>query len=434
MRNFIKILIISCFLIGLFVFFKSHYSEHSVAIKDEKLTWNLKYKGIEDAKDIAVDDKGNLYIAYTDRIQFVDGNGKSFDIIKDKELNIYSLEYKNEKLYYSSGSKILCYDLDKKQQIQLIGDLPNYGDYNKSLIKIRNDELYISIGAATNSGVVGNDNFWINNSPFNYDITPKDITVRGKSFGSEKTGAFVPYKTKNATGQLMPGHFPGNASIIYYNLIYNSADTFSWGIRNVKGMSFNSEGKLIAAVGGIEDRGLRPVKGDVDYIYEIKKGLWYGWPDYSGGDPLTSPRFKGVNNSKVNFILDNHPSTNPPAPIYQHKSLSTLGSLDVDLKGRLGEKDCIYFYDNRDNILYGLTKSGILKEKVVFKKDTNIASIKISDGGLLALDSSNGTLYNIKPAVSSEHIKLNKTTIYYLIIFIVSSIIIVVWKSNAGNK
>lgn len=434
MRNFIKIIIIFGFLIVVFVLFKSLYSEHSVVIKDEKLTWNLKYKGIEGAKEIASDEKGNFYIAYTDRIQLVDGNGKSFDIIKDKDLNIYSLEYKSRKLYYSSGSKILCYDLDKKQQTQLIGDLPNYGDYCNSLIKIRNDELYISIGSATNSGVVGSDNFWINNSPFNYDISPRDITIRGKSFGNEKTGAFVPYKTKNVTGQLVPGHFPGNASIIYYNLTYNSADTFSWGIRNVKGMAFNSEGKLIAAVGGIEDRGLRPVKGDVDYIYEIKKELWYGWPDYSGGDPLTSPRFKGENNSKLSFILDNHPSTNPPAPIYQHKSLSTLGSLDVDVKARLGEKDCIYFYDNRDNILYGLTKSGILKEKAAFKKGTAIASIKISDNGLLVLDSSNGTLYDIQQASSSENVKLNKSTIYYLIIFIVASIIIAVWKTNAGNK
>jgi hypothetical protein len=168
--------------------------------------------------------------------------------------------------------------------------------------------------------------------------------------------------------------------------------------------------------------------------YTLKKGLWYGWPDYSGGDPLTSPRFKGENNTKISFILDNHPSTNPPAPIYQHKYLSTLGSLDIDTKGRLGEKDCIYFYDNRDNIIYGLTKSGILKEKALFKNGTNITSIKVSDSGLLALDSANGILYSVQKAASENLIRLSKTTIYYLIIFIVGSIVIAVWKFNVGNK
>lgn len=77
--------------------------------------------------------------------------------------------------------------------------------------------------------------------------------------------------------------FPGNASLIKLTLSNNNIETFAWGLRNINGMNVNSEGKIFAVVGGMEDRGLRPVKGDYDYIYEIQEGKWYGWPDYSGG-------------------------------------------------------------------------------------------------------------------------------------------------------
>ena len=39
------------------------------------------------------------------------------------------------------------------------------------------------------------------------------------------------------------------------------------------------------------DTTVRGIKNDRDYIYEINGDRWYGWPDYSGGDPITSPRF-----------------------------------------------------------------------------------------------------------------------------------------------
>lgn len=434
MKRIFKIVLAICFAVAIIVLLKSYYKVYKIEVKDDTKSGRVVQKGIKGARDFVFDTNGNLFIAYKDKIQFIGLDGKSYDIYKDSSMNIFSLDYKENVLYFSSNTKVFSYDLNNKTIKELVKDLPNLGDYKQSIIKIKGNELYISIGVSTNSGVVGKDNVWLTDSPFTYDISPKDITVKGKVFGTEKTGAFVPYRTKNTNGQVIPGHFPGNGSIIAYNLSSGNLENFAWGIRNVKGMDFNSEGKLLASVGGMEDRGYRPVKGDLDYIFEIKKGGWYGWPDYSGGDPITSPRFKGENNSKITFILDNHPTTNPPAPLYQHKQLSTLGCLAVDGKGIIGEKDCIYFYESKDNKVYGLDKSGILKEKVKLNTDSKVSSLKIDNNGLNILDGSGGFLYNINKNNGSGSHNFEKATIYYLIILSLLGIIIALWKFGANNK
>lgn len=433
MKKFVIFTAAACSLIILFIFLKGFYKNQYIDLKDSKLDYEIKYKGLFNAKDFTEDAVGNYYIAYKDKIQFIDVNGKSYDVLVDKNLNINSLEFYKDKLYFASNNKIISFDLKKKEQKVIINDLPNYGDYNESLIKIVGDDLYITIGAATNSGVVGPDNMWTTVYPFFFDLSPRNISLKGTTFGTEKTGAFVPYKTKNLKGQLIPAHFPGNGTIITYSLKSSTTENFAWGIRNIKGMDFNSEGKLIASVGGIENRGLRPLSGDVDYLYEIKKGIWYGWPDYSGGDPVNSPRFKGENKNKIDFLLDNHPSSNPPAPIYQHKSLSALSILTVDSKAQVGEKDCIYFYDKRDNILYTLTKGNVLKEMAKLNSNTDLSAIRIYDKSILLLDNKEGFLYSLHINANSNIFNLNKNIMYYVLFILLISITIIVWKYNGST-
>ncbi|MFL0247822.1 hypothetical protein [Candidatus Clostridium stratigraminis] len=432
MKKYVILTAAVCSLIIIFIFFKGFYNNQYIDLKDNKLSYEIKYKGLLNAKDFTQDEIGNSYIAYKNKIQFIDVNGKSYDVLVDKNLNINSLEFYKDNLYFASNNKIITFDLKKKEQKVIINDLPNYGDYNESLIRIVGDDLYITIGAATNSGVVGPDNKWTKEYPFFFDLSPRNISLKGTAFGNEKTGAFVPYKTKNLKGQLIPGHFPGNGTIITYSLKSGTTENFAWGIRNIKGIDFNSEGKLIASVGGIENRGLRPLSGDADYIYEIKKGVWYGWPDYSGGDPVTSPRFKSENKNKIEFLLDNHPSSNPPAPIYQHKSLSALSILTIDNKAQVGEKDCMYFYDSKDNILYTLTKGNVLKEIAKLNPSTDLSAIRIYDKSLLLLDNKEGILYSLHINTNSNIFNLNKNIMYYLLFILLFSITIIVWKYNSS--
>lgn len=424
MRKTIKIAIILGIIVILsFVGIKKFNSNLNIKLNDNNLNIKVEFKGFTNARDFSTDEKNNKYIAYKNKIQYISNSGKSYFLLKDNNLDINSLEYFNEKLYYSSGTKVYSYDIKNKKQKELINKLPNFGDYKDSYIKIKDKHLYITVGSATNSGVVGLDNKWIKETPYAYDMTPKSITLKGTNFGEEKTGAFVPYKTKNIKGEIVNEHFPGNGSVLIFNLSSGKYKTFAWGIRNITGLDFNSKGKLIAAVGGMENRGLRPVKGDYDYIYEIDKNKWYGFPDYTGGDPITSFRFKGKNNNKINFILDKHPTINPPAPIYIHDKVSAIDKICVDKNGILGKKNNIYFFDKKDYIIYALSSVGKCKEKVEFKYKPTVKSVKFIQNKLGILDSKNGILYSLQKNVQNNDIS-KKISIYIILSAIVIAILI----------
>lgn len=365
-----------------------------IIFKDDKLKYNIILKGAKNSRDITADDKGNLYIAYKSRIQFTNKNGKSYDVIKNKCYDINSIEYLKNKLYFSSKDKIYCLDIKDKVVRVIVKDLPNLGDYKESKLLIKGEKLYISIGTATNSGIVGYDNTWVKQQPYFCDCTPFDLVLKGKNYEEGKTGAFVPFATQNRKSQIISGHTPGNGSLIVYNLDNGKMETFAWGIRNIKGMDYTSKGKIIASVGGIENRGLRPVNGDVDYIYDIRKGVWYGWPDFSGGDPLTSPRFRR-DKAYTETILESPPNLNPPAPIYQHKNIKAITAVAVDKNAVIGEKDSIYFYDDRDNIIYRLSNSGQQTSYIILDRKSKICQMKFINNKLLILDVGIGYIYEI---------------------------------------
>ncbi|WP_138206085.1 hypothetical protein [Haloimpatiens lingqiaonensis] len=421
MKKFLKWVMVIIILVVFSFNISKYVNNNRIDIKfsDQNLNYSLFFKGLDGARDFCVS-KEEYYIAYKDKIQVIKKNGDSYYLFKNKNLNITSLELYEDKLYYSSGKTVCEYSIKNNISKVLIDNLPNFGDYSNSKIKISGNYLYVSIGSATNSGVVGEDNTWLKEHPYNCDILPKTSIVKGKNFGKEKTGAFVPYGTSNINGQIIPGHFPGNGSMVIYNLKTGNLENFAWGIRNIKGLDFNSENKLIAIIGGMEERGLRPVKGDVDYIYIIKKGMWYGWPDYSGGDPINSPRFKGKNGEKIGFLLDKHPSTNPPAPLYQHETLNTLGDIAVDKKGVLGYKDAIYFYDTKEMKICNLNKNLVLKDMIFINGSEKIA-LKFSEAGLNILDRKRGALWNV--SINLEEPKNNYRFLYFYLIIVSIGII-----------
>lgn len=421
MKKIIKWVVVITVL-AILSFNMNKYSNNKIDIKslEENFNCQLRFKGLRGARDFCVSDKDEYYIAYKDKIQVIKNNGDSYYLFKDRDLNINSIALYKNKLYYSSENTIYEYDINNNNSKILIDKLPNFGDYFNSKIKISGNYLYVSIGTATNSGIVGEDNTWLREYPYNCDISPKTCIVKGKNFGDKKTGAFVPYGTSNVKGQIVPGHFPGNGSVIMYNLSTGAIENFAWGIRNIEGMEFNSEDKLIAIIGGMEDRGLRPIKGDVDYIYQIKKGIWYGWPDYSGGDPINSPRFKGKNGERIGFLLDKHPSTNPPAPLYQHETLNTLCDLTVDKKGLLGYKDAIYFFDSKEMKLYSLNKNLVLRKKALIEGSEKI-SLEFSEAGLNILDRKKGMLWI--GSISSQKVEKNNKFIYFYLVILSLGII-----------
>jgi len=415
------IVILATMAFTLFIF-KNSLKDYMITVKDEAIKSQILFKGLSGAVDFTKDSEGNYYVAFKDRVQYIAKGGKAYNVFTNKKLSITSLDYNNNILYYASGTTIFSYNMISKVNSEIIKDIPNYGDYNKSLIRINGEYLFVTIGSATNSGVVGLDNSWLSNYPQNHDISPNSLTINGTNFGQEKTGAFVSYKTKNIRGQIIAEHKIGNSSIIVYNMKTGAQGTFAWGIRNMNGIDFNSEGKILVTVGGMENRGLRPVIGDSDYIYQIKKNVWYGFPEYTGGDPISSPKFKGINNNSIQFILDQHPTTNPPAPIYQHIAVDSLVGLSVDKKGMIGDKDCIYFYEKNDNSIYSLNKSNTLKERINFGTGTYISSLKFFNN-LILLDSKSGYLISVEKNVNNDMAKGMQRFYCYLLAIVTTLIV-----------
>lgn len=426
MKKLLRILVIILMVFAFSCVIKCYYNKNhaqvNLKIMDNKLAFNLKYKDLKNAVDFTSDGNGDYYIAYKSKIQFIDKNGRSSIIIKNNDFDISSIDYRGKKLYYSSRNKIYCYDLIQNKNSKLFSNIPNYGDYNRSIIRTNGNCLYISVGAVTNSGVVGNDNLWRNEKPYVHDITPKDIILKGINFKDGKTGAFQSYGTRSVKGQIISAHFPGNSSIVVYDIENKKGSTFAWGIRNVTGMDFNDKNELICSVGGMENRGSRAILGDNDYIYKIKKGAWYGWPDYSGGDPIISPKFKG--NGNLSFLIENHPNMNPPSPLYQSSKVSSLGTIGIDTSGDIGEKNCIFFYNKRDNSLYSFKYPQIEKKKIEFYKNSLINSMKIYNGNLLILDSKSGYLYSITK--DNKNIIINSRQYNNIYIYLIISAVVVI--------
>lgn len=408
------------------IYFYKWHPSIGIDLINKDLKISQKYKGLKGAVDFTTDGFGNYYIAYNTGIQFIDSSGKSHNLIENKDFDISSIDYNGGKVYYSSKDSIYCYDMLKNKNEKFFSGIPNYGDYNRSIVRVRGNLIYVSIGAATNSGVIGNDNKWKETEPYFHDMTPYDVTLKGENFGDKNTGVFQSYKTKSISGQIVSSHFPGNASIITINLNNRKANTFAWGIRNVKGMDFNDENKPVCSVGGMEERGARAVYGDNDYIYEVNGGYWYGWPDYSGGDPITSPKFKSRKN--LSFVFENHPNMNPPSPVYQGQNVSSLGSLAVDSSGNIGEKNCIFFYNRIYNAVYSFEKSRVEKTELKLKKGSNISSMKIYNKNLMMLDSGSGYMYSISrrdAGIKDINYERFNSIYVYLIICGIASIVLV---------
>src|SRR4051794_39360898 len=124
-----------------------------------------------------------------------------------------------------SGGRIVRVDLDGRIP-PLVSGLPSVGDHPTNGPVVGPDgSLYFAIGTATNSGVVGPDNFefgWVRRHPEFHDIPARDITLKGRNFTSEDprdknrkavTGAYLPFGTPSQDGQVIRGQVPCTGGI-----------------------------------------------------------------------------------------------------------------------------------------------------------------------------------------------------------------------------
>lgn len=180
----------------------------------------------------------------------------------------------------------------------LISDLPSVGDHHTNGPAIGPDGMiYFGQGTATNSAVVGLDNYefgWLQRYPQFHDIPCRDITLTGKNYTTGNplttdpndratTGAFAPFGTATTAGQTIRGRVPCTGAIMRIAPGGGQPEVVAWGLRNPFGLAFAPDGSLFVTDNQYDARGSRPVFGTGDLLWRVEQGKWYGWPERFGG-------------------------------------------------------------------------------------------------------------------------------------------------------
>lgn len=208
----------------------------------------------------------------------------------------------------------------------VLENLPSLGDHHNNKVVFGSDGMmYYGQGTATNSSVAGEDNSdWIKRFPSFHDLPAQPVTLTGANFvtrnilspsaGYAYTGAYSAYGTPSSPGEAVQGSATPSGSIMRAKTDGSGLAALAWGLRNPFRVRFDRFGRLFVANHGMDVRGSRPVANAFDELHILTPGYWYGWPDYTGGMPVTLPQFKPANGPQPQFVLAQHPMT-PPRPL-----------------------------------------------------------------------------------------------------------------------
>lgn len=252
--------------------------------------------------------------------------GNSFQVIADGfNPPLTGINYYEGNIYVSHRGKITVVKPDGSKT-DIISGLPSFGDHHNNRVVFGPDgKMYFGQGTATNSGVVGEDNKdWVVNYPFFHDYPGSGIILNGYNFKTDNfltaaeedaayTGAYSPFGVHSMYGEHIKGITAASGSILRANPDGSNLELVAWGLRNPFRLKFDRHHRLFAANHGADVRGSRPIDNCPDEFQLIRPGMWYGWPDYTGGLPVTMPVFKPENGPRPRFLIAQHPML-PPRP------------------------------------------------------------------------------------------------------------------------
>jgi glucose/arabinose dehydrogenase len=280
------------------------------------------------------------------RVLRLRGDGSREYLVRDLRAPVTGLVYYDGYFYVSEGGNPgrisrLSPSGDRKT---LLDGLPGFGNYHTNTVAIGPDgKMYFGQGAHTNSGIIGTDSLhlaWLGRLPHDPDIPGYDVrlsgwnaeTIEEQPSGAQRirTGPFVPYGTSTVEGQIMTGRTPCTAGVMRANLDGSQLELVAWGIRNAFGLGFLPDGRLLATDQGADQRGSRPIVAGPELLYEVKKGSWYGWPDFVGGEPVTDPKYRAPGSARLSFLLSNHDELpRPERPVTAFPANSAATKFDV---------------------------------------------------------------------------------------------------------
>ncbi|WP_312444198.1 PQQ-dependent sugar dehydrogenase [Lacrimispora sp.] len=302
-------------------------------------------------------EKGDMLIAdsglATMNPQVIRISNEGMEVVAEGfNIPLTGINYKNGYIYVSHKGVVTVINPNGTRQ-DIIKGLPSFGDFSNNRVEVSNNEkIYFGQGTATNSGVVGLDNNWIFDHPYFHDYPGSYIILNQANFETKNvmipamesaiTGSFSPFGVPNIQQyEVRRGTRLASGSVLRANLDGSNIELVAWGLRNPFCMKFDNSDRLIISNQGMDTRGSRPIANALDELFLFKTGAWYGWPDYSGGEPVTMPRFTPIRGRKPELLLETIPSA-PPAPTAVFPTGSTIMGFDFNETPDFGPIGDIY--------------------------------------------------------------------------------------------
>lgn len=289
---------------------------------------------------LAIGDDGSFYVAESGlcfdgaapggRVWRLESDARRTLLVENLRAPVNGLTLHHDRLYVSEGghpARISHFDLNGRSQKVILDNLPGPGNYHTNMVAFdRDGKLYFSQGAMTNTGIIGLDSYelgWLRRLPHNHDLPGYDITLNGVNVETPdplspredaltETGAFVPFGERTDPEQHIAAQLPCTAAVMRCNLDGSELELVAWGLRSAYGLGFLPDERLLAIDQGADDRGSRPVGNAPDMLFEVRRGAWYGWPDFIGEVPITDVRYQPERGAAPTFLLANHNEL--PAP------------------------------------------------------------------------------------------------------------------------
>jgi glucose/arabinose dehydrogenase len=359
---------------------------------------------------VAIDERGGIYVAESGlpfagapaggTILHIAPSGIRKTLLSGLRWPVNGISYHQGALYISEGGnpgRISRWSLASGNFRTILDDLPGFGNYHTNMAIVGPDgKLYFSQGAMTNSGIIGLDSSdlgWLRKVPHNCDIPGYDVVLTGvnaetadprTNHGSKAiTGAFVPFGTPTHPGQRISSRLPCTSSVMRCNPDGSGLELVAWGLRNAYGLGFLPDGRLLCVDQGADDRGSRPLANCPDFLFEVRPGAWYGWPDFLGAIPVTDPRFHPMHGPAPAFLLSNHSELPvPEKPLMEFEINSSAVKFSVvpaSFRRWVGQLVVAFFGDERPLTAQPGPKAG----RTVVRVDTSDWSIHPIDMPML---------------------------------------------------
>lgn len=346
---------------------------------------------------VAFDDAGGLFIAEGGYmpgdnvrppriLQYAEGSTEGREVASAGLVApVTDLLWHHGRLYVSHKGKISV--LEDGALRDLVTDLPSLGDHSNNALCVGPDgRLYFGQGTATNSGVVGLDDFafgWVTQHPQVCDVPAHDIRLAGQVFETDdprepgqraRTSAFQPYGQSVPAGTLVQGQVKSNGTVLSMQPDGTDLQVWAWGFRNPYGLVWTPDGRLLVADAGADERGSRPVADEPEKLWSVRQGAWCGWPDFAAGRPVTDTQFHSTKSAQPEPLLMDPPASEKPLMVFERHA--SLTQMDIARSAAFGRPGRLFLASSGD-------QSPVTAAQVVragyWVKCVDLASGKVED-------------------------------------------------------